>query len=149
MADGSKSQDRRNWNRGSKNQSNPVRPGCFLCFRGIFMGFIISRILAAVLLILALDKHPYGYYTILRFIVCGVSGYGAYFAHEIKNKYWVWIFAIVAILFNPIRPIYLDRGTWQVIDIGVAAVLLISLVFLREVKRNNESAQPKDNGVNH
>ncbi len=108
------------------------------------MGYLIVRILTAILLLWSLDKHPYGYYTLLRFIVCGVAAYGAYFAHKINNKSWVWILAIVAVLFNPIRPIYLDRSTWHAIDIIVAAILLISLAFLRESKRKIEPVQPKE-----
>ena len=37
------------------------------------MFFIFARIIAAILLFYALDKHPYDYYTLLRFVVCGVT----------------------------------------------------------------------------
>ena len=37
------------------------------------MGFSIARIIAIGLLVWALDKHSYGYYKLLRFIVCAVS----------------------------------------------------------------------------
>jgi hypothetical protein len=47
------------------------------------MGFTIDRIVAIGLLVWALDRHPYGYYKLLRVIVCVVSGYGAYFSTEI------------------------------------------------------------------
>ncbi len=35
------------------------------------MGYIIARIIAIILLIWALDDHPYSYYTLLRFAVSG------------------------------------------------------------------------------
>ena len=96
------------------------------------MGFTIARIIAAILLFLALDRHPYGYYTILRFVVCGVTAYGVYYALELQKKGWAWAFGIIAILFNPLIPIYLRKATWQFIDLAVAILLLISIWVLRK-----------------
>jgi hypothetical protein len=92
-----------------------------------FMGFIITRIIAAILLFLALGRHPYGYYEILRLVVCGVTIYGVYFSAKLKKIGWVFTFGIIAILFNPLIPIYLRRGTWQFIDLAVAVLLLLSI----------------------
>jgi hypothetical protein len=98
--------------------------------------FIVARIAAAIMLFLALGRLPYGYYTLLRFVVSGTTAYGAYFAStEQKKLAWAWIFGIVAVLFNPFIPIHLSRDTWAVIDIAVALLLLVSLLFLRESKR--------------
>jgi len=98
------------------------------------MGFTIARIIAAILLFLALDRHPYGYYKLLRFVVCGVTAYGAYFAASIEKVVWVWIFGIIAVLFNPFIPIRLDRDFWAFFDIAVAIILFASLFLLREPK---------------
>lgn len=98
------------------------------------MGYIIVRIIAIFLLIWALDGHPYSYYTLLRFAVCGVSAYSAYFALKLEKNGWAWTFGIIAILFNPIIPIHLDRETWKFIDVGVAILLLVSLFLFRKSK---------------
>jgi hypothetical protein len=95
-------------------------------------GFTIARIVAAVLLFVALGGHPYGYYKLLRFVVCGVNVYGVYSAAKMKKNGWAWAFGVIAILFNPVIPVYLRRGTWQFIDMGVAVVLLISVFMLRK-----------------
>ena len=98
------------------------------------LAFIIARI-AAIMLFLALGKFPYGYYTLLRFVVCGTTAYGAYCAStEQKKPAWAWTFGIIAVLFNPFIPIHLSRDTWAVIDIAVALLLAFSLLFLREPK---------------
>jgi hypothetical protein len=73
------------------------------------MIFKIVRIIAAALLFWALDRHPYGYYTILRFVVCGVAGYGIFISMELDKNVWAWILGITAVLFNPILPIHLNR----------------------------------------
>jgi hypothetical protein len=97
------------------------------------IGFKIATIVAIIFLIWALDRHRYGYYTLLRFVVCGVSAYGAYFSSKIIiNNAWAWIFGIIAILFNPIIQIHLDRNTWAVIDVVVAVVLGVSIFMLKK-----------------
>lgn len=106
------------------------------------MGYLVARIVAVILLFWALDKHSYGYYTLLRFVVCGVSAYGAYFAVELGKNGWAWTLGIIAILFNPLIPIHLDKDTWAVIDSGVAIVLVISLFLLRKPKSKKAGPAP-------
>lgn len=100
------------------------------------MGFIIARIIAVILLFWALDEHRYGYYTLLRFVVCGVTAYGAYLAAEIEKKGWTWTFGILTVLFNPVIPIHLNRETWAFIDIGVAILLLVSIFLIKRHRRS-------------
>lgn len=95
------------------------------------LGFIIVRIITVILLIWALDRHTYGYYVLLRFVVCGVCAYGAYLAAEIKKNGWVWILGGMAILFNPILPFHLGRDTWAIVDIVTAIILLLSLFLFK------------------
>lgn len=92
-----------------------------------FQTVTILKIIAIVMLFWTLADNPYGYYQILRWVVFGTAGYSAYLAYENKQAPWTWIFGIITILFNPIAPIYLDRGTWSVIDIVVAVILLVSI----------------------
>jgi hypothetical protein len=96
------------------------------------MAFAIARIAAAIILIVALERLPYGYYTLLRFLVCGVTAYGAYLSvGELNKTGWAWSFGVLAVLFNPFVPIHLNRGAWAVIDIAVALFLLVSLAFVK------------------
>lgn len=82
--------------------------------------------LVAITLLLALINLPIGYYTFLRIIVTIVSI--IIISKEIKNgiTIWVLLFGILAILFNPIFPIYLyKKNIWMPIDI-IAALLFFS-----------------------
>lgn len=92
---------------------------------------IWSRTLAALLLFWALADHAYGYYTFLRWITCGVAAYFAYIAYEGRKNTWAWILGIMALIFNPIIPFHLDRGTWALIDIIVGVLMLVSLFFVK------------------
>ena len=109
-----------------------------------FLPFIIARVIAITLLFLALGQLPYGFYKILRFVVCGVGAYGAYFSKNLEKIGWAWTFGIIAVLFNPLIPVHLDRPTWAIIDVIVAVVIIVSLFLLR--KPTNLSGK-EDNAI--
>ena len=96
---------------------------------------IIGRIIASGMLVWALDDHVYGYYTLLRFIVCAVAVYCAFLAYSQSKEDWTWIFGGIAVLFNPIIPIYLNRELWSVIDVIVAGVFVVSFFFVKVKKK--------------
>jgi len=86
------------------------------------------------LLCIATARMPYGYYTFMRTVVCGLAGYFAYVAWQediLVLRSWAVVFGLIAILFNPIIPVYLKRGTWFDIDIGVALVFAAHLMHVR------------------
>ena len=99
--------------------------------------YIVARIITSIILLWALNEHPYIYYTMLRFIVCGVSVYGCIRAIKYGRMDWTWIFGVIAFLFNPIVPIHLDRRIWEIIDIIVAIILIVSIFFMRHTKGTN------------
>ena len=79
----------------------------------------ILKLVTAGLLFLAIFQLPYGYYQLLRIVITIASGISAFAAYENNNQGLAIAFAFVLILFNPIMPIYLDKGTWVIIDIIV------------------------------
>lgn len=90
-------------------------------------------ILAGVMLILAIPSiWPYGYFQLLRWVVTIVSIYSAYIAYESKNKTWVFIMGAIAVLFNPISPIYLQKGTWVVLDLVTSILMFISITKIKK-----------------
>jgi hypothetical protein len=95
--------------------------------------------IAAVALMLAILPWPYAYYQLLRLGVTAVSVYYAWESHQVGYHKSVWFFGAVALIFNPLVPVYLDRDLWAVIDIalggtfGVYATILV--LRRRAVKR--------------
>jgi hypothetical protein len=65
-------------------------------------------------------------------MVCGVFLYGVYFAKQLQNINWVWVFGIIAVLFNPVIPIHLNRDIWTIIDVTVAVIFLFSINYLKK-----------------
>ncbi len=101
---------------------------------------LIPAIIASMMLFLTLAPWPYGYYQLLRFVICGVAGYIAFMAYNWKKIWAVWLFIFVAVLFNPLIPIHLSHKVWQPIDI-VCGILFIIVVFVLE-----KSAEEKQKG---
>lgn len=89
------------------------------------------------MLLVALVDNPYGYYQILRWVVMLFAGYVTFLSYENKHKIWLWIFAVIAILFNPIAPIHLSRELWSIIDLIVAGVFVIYM--FRILKKTNKN----------
>jgi hypothetical protein len=90
-------------------------------------------LIPTTLLLVATARLPYGYYTFTRFVVCGVAGLIAVIGWNEgpTSRKWSVFFAGIAVLFNPIIPIYLKRGTWFYWDIGVAAAFIVHLILYR------------------
>ena len=90
---------------------------------------LIPCIVAALMLLGALGDWPYGYFQLLRFVVCGVSAYMAYMAYNWRVLWSFWVFVIISALFNPVIPIELSREIWQPIDI-ICAVFFLVIIFI-------------------
>jgi len=90
-------------------------------------------LVAVAFLLLATAKMPYAYYTILRFTICGFSTIIAFAEWEAGalGRTISISFAFIALLFNPLAPFYLKRGTWFYIDIVVAVLVAAHLIFRR------------------
>jgi hypothetical protein len=89
--------------------------------------FTLARLGAAAMLFIAVGDLPYSYYTITRFAVCVVAGYGAFLASERQHQRWMWALGLTALLFNPFVPVRLDRSTWAVLDVATGLLILASL----------------------
>ncbi len=71
----------------------------------------MAKLIAAVMLFAALGRHSYDYFTLLRWISCGVCAFTAFQAAEAKKNGWLWLLTITALILNPIVPLRLKRET--------------------------------------
>jgi hypothetical protein len=84
---------------------------------------------AAVLLLVALGQHPYSYYTFLRWAVTIAAVVVASVAWRSERQWGTWPFVGVAILFNPLAPIYMTRQHWHPVDI-ICAIAFAGSLYL-------------------
>jgi hypothetical protein len=87
-------------------------------------------IIPAILSIVALAQLPYGYYQFLRIVICIAAAYLTYGEYQLDDKVTVWaiVFALLAILFNPIIPVHLKRDLWAVFNIICAIIFITHLI---------------------
>jgi hypothetical protein len=90
-------------------------------------GTIIAKLIAAGMLFAALGRHAYDYYTLLRWIACGVCAYTAFQAMQSKKNGWLFVFVIAALVLNPVAPLRIKRDTWAIVDVTAAVLLLLSI----------------------
>ena len=94
-------------------------------------------IISIAMLLLALIPLPIGYYTLLRIVVCLTSAFLVWTSYEAHKYAWMWTMGVVALIFNPLIPLYLGRETWVVVDIIVVIVFGIFL-FKNKVKHEKK-----------
>jgi len=91
---------------------------------------IIPTIIAICMLLGTVPKFfPYGYYTLLRFVVCGTGAYVAYWLLVEEKRHIGFLSILIAVLFNPFIPIYLYKELWIGIDLLVAIFLALRFLF--------------------
>jgi hypothetical protein len=88
------------------------------------------------LLLIGLVDLPIGYHTLLRIV--GTVGSVAFVVTDYENglDFWVIAFELIAILFNPLIPLYLhDKSAWMPIDVIVGMIFFIkSFPFKQKLK---------------
>jgi hypothetical protein len=102
----------------------------------------VPAIAASALLLGALARWPYGYYVFLRWVTCVAAVAVAAVAYSLRLVWAVWLFALVALLFNPLIPVHLTRSIWRPIDVIVAVLFLGSLLLL--CSPGSQEAAPGD-----
>jgi Family of unknown function (DUF6804) len=105
---------------------------------GEFPAVIPSSIVAALLLIGIAPIHAYGYYVFLRWATCAAAVFFCIMAWNLERKWLLLIGIPIAILFNPLVPIYLNKETWSVLDL-ITAVVIFAFSWAVTPKR---SAKP-------
>ena len=83
-------------------------------------------IVCAVLLFAAVFKLPIGYFTFLRITITLGALLIVFTEYKKQTTFWVIIFGLIAILFNPVIPVYLyKKSLWFPIDILVGVLFLV------------------------
>ncbi len=95
-----------------------------------------TKISLAILLILCLANMPYGYYQFVR--IAGLVGFLflAYDAIKNNNSVELIFYIVMAILFQPIYKITFDREIWNIIDLSVGFLLLISVLKPKRIHKD-------------
>ena len=82
---------------------------------------------------------PYGFYTFLRIVVFILSLLFAlcYYCCQERLSLFSVISIVIAIFWNPIMPIYLDKETWVCLDIIAAVLEIVMFIFSYKLWRKS------------
>jgi DnaJ domain len=108
----------------SRSESSPA----LLYGAGLYVAWLIA---AAMLVSAAVQKHPYSFYMLLRWVCCAAFAWSAFIAHEKNRQVWAWAFGAVAVLYNPIVLVHLNRATWINVNwFTVGVIIVAAIAFL-------------------
>ena len=86
------------------------------------------KLIVAVLLLLCLADMPYGFYQLVRFVAAVAFAYLSYDYFKSKKDVMGFVFAVLALLFQPLLKVSLGRTLWNLVDILVALGLLYLII---------------------
>lgn len=112
---------------------------------------LIVAFVASIMLLVALAPLPYGYYQLLRLVICGIGIYMAIMSYYVFHfsDHWrqlgmVCLFIIIALLFNPLFPIHLTREVWGPIDLYCAMIFFITALILEKIPEDKKSKKEQE-----
>jgi|GEM_PF-291264 len=128
---------------GSLPKTGDRGPGALMSFKTFLARrpHLVPAVIAAAMLFATMGKWPYGYYQVMRWIGCAAAVFTAYQGYATKHLWAACAFAFAAVLFNPIVPIHLARGTWQALDPAGALLFLVGIVLVRRPVKNDAQCQ--------
>jgi hypothetical protein len=97
-------------------------------------------LVSGILLLLGIPTGwPYSYYIFLRWAIFILSIYTTYVCYVSKLTVWTLILGGIALLFNPIMPIYLSKSTWVLLDFLSAVVFFIAIFSVKIIKQDENN----------
>jgi hypothetical protein len=98
----------------------------------------LIKIALAVLLLICLFQMPYGFYQLFKYIALVGFAILAYYEYERKNIPLVIVFMGLVLLFQPVAKVALGRQAWMVVDVVVAAGLVVSLFIPKRIDKKQK-----------
>lgn len=94
----------------------------------------VPATVVAVLLLIATLPLDYGYYPFLRLTVTAASIWVAVIAHSVSARGWMIFSITMAVLFNPLFPVYGVRAFWVPVDVVAALAFGVAAFALRRTR---------------
>ena len=73
---------------------------------------------------------PTVYYQLLNWVVAGAALKTAWHANKQGKEALAWFFVALAVIFNPVAPLYVLQNTWRVLDLVAAGCFITSFFLL-------------------
>ena len=89
------------------------------------------KLFAIVLLGGALYPFPYVYFQAMNWIVMLAAAQTIWQAYQQKTSWVIWLYGAIAILFNPLAPLYVRKDIWQLADLTAAVLFILAFAAVR------------------
>jgi hypothetical protein len=122
-----------------------------------YLGWFLIWAVLSGMLVLARADMPSGYYMLLRCVICLFSAVFALAIYKefdlfdepgLKYKFLFFSNALVALLYNPVFPVYLrDKDLWTVINfitivIFAGPIIALARGFAEDERKAREESKP-------
>ena len=111
-----------------KTEKQSIVPKSFIVMMMVMLGIALLPI------------RYYGYYVLLKIVICGGCAFLAAIDYGDGRKYLVWFMGGLAVLYNPIIRFPLGRELWMVINI----LTIIVLIAVMKSTKQRGAVQNKD-----
>lgn len=92
---------------------------------------LIPGVIAAVSLLIGTAALNDGPFTVVLYIVAIFAAIVGVFAFQAKQWWWLPLFAVIAVVWNPIWPLAFDGDLWQGAQYVAALVFLLAGWFIK------------------
>ena len=89
-------------------------------------------LIPAAMSLVALADLPYGYYQFLRIVVTICTLWIAFSFYQAGYQVIAVVFGILAIIFNPIAKIHMEKDIHAIFNILTAIILIVGLWFQKK-----------------
>jgi hypothetical protein len=86
-------------------------------------------------LVAMIPVMPYGYYPVMRWIVCPASLGMFVCLRDRRIGDWSWAWVVIAGIYNPIFPVHASRGVWLVVNAATLVLVVVTMVAVARGRR--------------
>jgi len=94
----------------------------------------IAVVASTIFVVMGLFNLPYSFFMLLRIVLCIAAVIGVKRASEARQNNWVWVYAILAVLYNPVLPVHLgDKDVWVGVNVVTVVIFWVGLFKFENV----------------
>lgn len=95
---------------------------------------VAFALVSTVAVVVGFFGMPYGYYALLRVVVCLTGAVGFAAARKAGDSLWPWVYGVTAVLYNPLFSVHLGgKAIWVAVNVATVVVLWLGATLFRGV----------------
>jgi hypothetical protein len=83
---------------------------------------VVLLVVVLAVAIALIPSMPYGYYSVMRWLVCASCAWLALISYRSGREEWAWCWGVIAGIYNPIFPVHANRDIWSIVNVATVVV---------------------------